>query len=196
VAKGEFREDLYYRLNVVKINLPSLKEKIDDIPLLVHHFIEQFNKKFKRNISSISSRAIGYVVSYDWPGNVRQLENAIEHAFICAKGKIILPQDLPPEIRQGEKKKESASIGDNIDLEQGKREILTLDEMEAHMIVNVLHQTEGHLGNTAQILGIARSTLWRLMKKHNITKEPGRNKKVIFLKEKFTSSQDHGHNAT
>jgi len=195
VAKGEFREDLYYRLNVVKIYLPSLKEKIDDIPYLVNHFIEQFNKKFKRNISSLSSTAMGYFVSYDWPGNVRQLENAIEHAFICAKGKIILPQDLPPEIRQGEKQKKRSSIVDIVNLEQGKGGILTLDEMEAQMIVNGLRQTDGHLGNTAQILGIARSTLWRLMKKHNITKESGRNKKVIFLKDKFKLSQDHGHNS-
>ncbi len=195
VAKGEFREDLYYRLNVVKIYLPSLKEKIDDIPLLVHYFIEQFNKKFRRNISSISSGAMGYIVSYDWPGNVRQLENAIEHAFICAKGKIILPQNLPLEIRQGEKQKKRSSMVDIVDLEQGKGEILTLDEMEAQMIVNGLRQTDGHLGNTAQILGIARSTLWRLMKKHNITKESGRNKKVIFLKDKFKLSQDHGHNS-
>jgi len=195
VAKGEFREDLYYRLNVVKIYLPSLKEKIDDIPNLVNHFIEQFNKKFKRNISSLSSTAMGDFVSYDWPGNVRQLENAIEHAFICAKGKIILPQDLPPEIRQGEKQKKRSSMVDIVDSEQGKEAILTLDEMEAQMIVNGLRQTDGHLGNTAQVLGIARSTLWRLMKKHNITKESGRNKKVVFLKEKFNLSKDHGHNS-
>ncbi|MGA1875476.1 MAG: sigma 54-interacting transcriptional regulator [bacterium] len=186
VEKGEFREDLYYRLNVVNIRLPSLRERIDDIPLLVDHFIEKFNKKFNKKVRSVSSGTIDILLSYDWPGNIRQLENVVEHAFICAKNNRILPEDLPLEIQQAKKKGREAAFGSELEGgNQGK--VMTLDDMEAQMIVNALHQTDGHLGNTAQVLGIARSTLWRLMKKHKINKESIKEPmpKVVSLEEKL-----------
>ena len=195
VARGEFREDLYYRLNVVNIHIPSLKERADDIGILINHFIEQFNKKFNRSVSSFSSSAMDYILSYEWPGNIRQLENAIEHAFVCARGNVIMPEDLPLEIQKAKrKKKEDTQVGDDSDQDHGSQnmeraKIRTLDEMEAWMVVNALHETGGHLGNTAQVLGIARSTLWRLMKKHGINKdavkESTQGENVVSLEERF-----------
>ncbi|MEW6379927.1 MAG: sigma 54-interacting transcriptional regulator [bacterium] len=193
VARGEFREDLYYRLNVVSIFIPSLKERVDDIPLLVNHFIEHFNKKLNRNISSVSSSAMDCLISFDWPGNIRQLENTIEHAFICAKGKILMPEDFPIEIQKAKKKKKSESpTGTDLEQEEGEK-VRTLDEMEARMIAHALQETGGHLGNTAQVLGIARSTLWRLMKKHGISKGAvkgaDREDKVVSLEERFLNKK-------
>lgn len=193
VAKGEFREDLYYRLNVVNIQLPSMKERSDDIPFLVNHFIEKFNKKFNKGILSVSSTAMDCLISYDWPGNIRQLENVIEHAFICAKGKRILPEDLTQEIQIAKrKKKETATILlPELEMVEGKEKAVTLDKMEALMILNALRQTNNHLGNAAQTLGIARSTLWRLMKKHNITKETikesTQSKKIVSFEDKVSN---------
>jgi len=188
VARGEFREDLYYRLNVVNIYLPPLKERVDDIPLLVNHFIEQFNKKLNRNISSVSPAAMDCLVSFDWPGNIRQLENTIEHAFICAKGNVLMPEDFPEEIQKAKKKKKAESpSAPEQDRVLGEK-IQTLDEMEVWMIINALKETGGHLGHTAQRLGIARSTLWRLMKKHGINKTVkgiSQGDKIVSLEDRF-----------
>ncbi len=189
VARGEFREDLYYRLNVVNIELPPLNERSDDIPLFVNHFIEQFNKKLNKNILSISASAMNYLISYDWPGNIRQLENVIEYSFICAKGKRILPENLPLDIVNIKKKKQD----DDVTLEFNDGKIMTLDESEALMIAQALQKTGSHLGNTAQVLGIARSTLWRLMKKHKIDKNSSKKisnvENIISLKEKIEKSR-------
>lgn len=96
VKSGEFREDLYYRLNVVEISLPPMRERLEDIPLLVEHFCTVFEGTFGKIINGVSEEVMRLFLSYPWPGNVRELEHAIEHAFVLCNDRIILPEHLPP----------------------------------------------------------------------------------------------------
>ena len=157
VERGAFRQDLYYRLNVVSIVLPSLSERREDIPLLVDHFIRQFNAKTGKSIQGISQEAMRVLMDYAWPGNVRELENAIEHAFVQCAGGVLstehLPQDLRPE----------RSVVDEV-LERTD----PLAENEKVLLQRVLQNVQGHRGKAAEILGISRPTLWRKMKKHGL----------------------------
>ena len=156
IAEGKFREDLFYRLNVVPIYLPPLRERRDDIPLLVEHLIKKFNKEKDRKILSVSKKAMGLLMDSDWTGNVRQLENAIEYGFIHCEGKTILPQHLPEEIikKAGEEK-----------LVVGKK---PFEEMEKRLVLNVLKKKNYDRERAAHALHISRTTLWRKMKKYNI----------------------------
>ena len=99
IAAGAFREDLYYRLNVVPIRLPSLRERSSDIPLLVTHFIDKFNARLKKNVSGVEADTESHLVSYPWPGNIRELENVIERAVLFSDGSELKGVDLPSEVR-------------------------------------------------------------------------------------------------
>ncbi|MEO0083501.1 MAG: sigma-54 dependent transcriptional regulator [candidate division WOR-3 bacterium] len=158
VNQGKFRNDLYYRLNVFTITLPPLRERKEDIPLLVAHFIEKYRIENAKDIERISEPALQILMDYDWPGNVRQLENAIEHAVVIARGNIIQPEDLPTNLL---KKEKSAGPAAN-------NKPLTLDEMEKQHIINVLKQTNNNISRAAEILGINRATLYRKIKEYNI----------------------------
>ena len=158
IKGNEFREDLYYRLNVVSIHLPPLRERSDDIPLLVNHFIEKFNQKTGKHIVSVSPDAMDILIDYDWPGNVRQLENAIEHAFVHCQGKIIQPQHLPDEIvPQGKEIVKNALAAKN-----------PLDELEKQIILETLRRNNWDTRKVAHALQISRTTLWRKLKKYGI----------------------------
>jgi transcriptional regulator with PAS, ATPase and Fis domain len=100
ISRGDFREDLYYRLKVIEIALPPLREKREDIPLLVDHFFKVFNKSFKKNIQSLSDEVAGKFMDYPWPGNVRELEHAMEHAFVLCRGRTIEMDHLPSDIKK------------------------------------------------------------------------------------------------
>jgi len=157
VKTGEFRQDLYYRLNVVRIELPSLSRRREDIPLLIEHFIGSFNLKRGKHISGVSAEALKLLMRHDFPGNVRELENIIEHAFVLCRGKQIELEHLPEEITgQLELAGGQEVVGD------------PLRESESKAIRETLRRNNGHRGRTAQALGIHPSTLWRKMKRLGI----------------------------
>ncbi len=159
LARGRFREDLYYRINVVKIELPPLSERKEDIPLLADHFINQFNIKKGKKVTGIPNQVLSMFMEYDWPGNVRELENVIEHAFVLCHGSHIQREHLPKEFVN--KIKETAK---DIPKPPGK-----IRAAEAHLIVDALKRHAGSRTKAAQELGIDKSTLWRKIKKYKIT---------------------------
>ncbi|MDH7511460.1 MAG: sigma-54 dependent transcriptional regulator [Clostridiales bacterium] len=158
VRKGKFREDLFYRLSVVPIHLPTLRERKEDIPLLVEHFLRKYNKKAKKNIEGVSPRAIRALTEYDWPGNIRELENTIERAVVLSKTNGIDVEDL---MYHGI----SASTG-LAGSAGGKYK--TLEEMEKEHIKAVLQSQFGNKSRAAEVLGIDRKTLWAKIKKYKI----------------------------
>jgi DNA-binding NtrC family response regulator len=150
VEEGRFREDLYYRLNVITLTIPDLAERKEDIPLLVAHFLEKYSSAAKKELSGISPEAMAALMDYLWPGNVRELENCIERAVVLAKGKEILPRDLPASLRAGS---EDRSIRVRIPL--------TLAELEKEAIEKTLQYAKGNKALAAKLLGISERTLYR-----------------------------------
>ena len=159
ISVGRFREDLFYRINVINIHLPPLRERMDDFPLLVNHFIESFNKKFNKNIKQFSSAAYDLVMDYNWPGNIRELENAIEHCFVLCSGEIIQVECLPKRLREQSKK---TIVFENHNAQKGFK------ETEKALIISVLEKNNHNRPKTAKELNIDPSTLWRKMKKLGI----------------------------
>ncbi|MEK6534196.1 MAG: sigma-54 dependent transcriptional regulator [Thermodesulfobacteriota bacterium] len=164
VAAGRFREDLYYRLNVVPIVLPPLRERKEDIPPLADHFLAIYREKNRKFLKGISGKALDLLVRYDWPGNIRELENCIERAVIMAREEAIVPADFPPQIRmlsmEGER--------DGFDIPYG----ISLDEMERALIVKTLAETGGNRTKTAEVLGINRRTLQNKLRQYGLNNPP------------------------
>ncbi len=158
VKEGGFREDLYYRINVVGINLPALRQRDEDIPLLVDHFIERFNADTGKQVRAVSQEAMDVLIDYAWPGNVRELENAIGHAFVHCGGDTILPGHLPQDIVET-----TPQITDT-----ALRMLGSLDEVEKAVITETLKKCNGNRSQAARRLGIGRSSLWRKMKKYGL----------------------------
>jgi len=158
VKEGAFREDLYYRLNVIPIVIPELKERSEDIPLLATHFLLMYTKEANAPIEGISKEAMRLLLEYDWPGNVRELENAIERGVILGRGPQLLPEDLPEPLRarQVERQREP---------NPGQP---TLEELEREYITTVLQETGWHRLKAAQILGIDRRTLYRKIRTYGL----------------------------
>lgn len=166
--EGCFRKDLYYRLNVIPIQLPSLKERREDIPLLVTHFIEKYNKVFKKEIKSISQNVLNMMMSYYWPGNVRELENLVERTVIMAKDHVISEIELPmPNQKQARERFE--------DIDNDQITDNSLEDFLAHYeniyITRLLKRCNGRIDSSAKISGIDVKTLYRKMKKYNINKD-------------------------
>ncbi len=159
VRKGSFREDLFYRLNVIPIKLPPLRERIGDIPQLVEFFIQRYNKRFRKNIKKISQRALDALSSYDWPGNVRELENMIERLVAVLDGDTILLEDIPIEYRMGSFQKP----------QEGLLEKAT-EAFEQSFILKALERQGWSQIATAKALGIPVSTLKYKLKKLNLSK--------------------------
>ena len=155
---GTFREDLYYRLNVMKILIPPLRQRREDIPLLVDHFIHRLNIRHGKRILGIQPEAMDLFMRYNFPGNVRELQNFLEHAFILCHGTEIQGAHLPADFLQT-LEREGAQEAPSIPL---------LQKTEAQLIIESLHRNKGHRGKTAQELGIDKSTLWRKMKRLGI----------------------------
>ena len=156
VEQGQFRSDLYYRINVVKLSLPPLKDRREDIPLLVDHFIGQFNAMYNKNICGVSNDAMTVLLTYDFPGSIRELENIIEHCFVLCQGDIIQAVHLPPFLKSSEV------------TNAGHDGIQTLEQMETVMIEQSLRQHGGNRSAAAKSLGINASTLFRKLKKIDI----------------------------
>jgi len=159
VSRGEFRDDLYFRLAVVRISMPSLRERREDIPLLVEHFVRRFNAKRGKHIAGVTPEAMAVLMRHDWPGNVRELENAIEYAFVLCRNRHIDVEHLPEELQQSTRPPNSAG---------GRRRQQPLQRAEAEAIRAALDRVGGKVGRAAAELGISRTTLWRRMKKHGI----------------------------
>jgi len=159
ISTKRFREDLFYRINVINIHLPPLRERMDDIPLLVNHFIKSFNKKFNKSIRQFSSSSFDLILDYNWPGNIRELENAIEHCFVLCNGEVIQVECLPKRIREFN---EQASVLGYSSRQKGFK------ETEKELIISVLEKNNHNRPKAAKELNIDPSTLWRKMKKHNI----------------------------
>ena len=158
MLQGKFREDLYYRLKVVPLILPSLRERREDIPLLVERFVEDFNQQKGRKrgnrIYEVSQEALAILLDHDWPGNVRELQNAIEYAFVKCHGPTIRPEHLPPEVLQtGRRERSRPVIGGRV---------------EAQAILKALEETGWNRSQAARRLEIDRTTLWRKMKEYRI----------------------------
>ncbi len=157
VKDGLFREDLYYRLNVMKIIIPPLRERREDIPPLVEHFISVFNKKFNKKISSITPDVQKIFFDYNWPGNVRELEHTLEHAFILCKQPIISINHLPPELRNNDAK--PAPCLTDVKLE------------DPEIIIDALEKSSWNKTKAAQLLGISRRSIYRKIKEFNISED-------------------------
>ncbi|MFQ5709195.1 MAG: sigma-54 interaction domain-containing protein [bacterium] len=155
IRQGVFRKDLYYRIKVIQINLPPLRKRKSDIPILAKHFIERFNRQHGCNILGLTKETMRLLKSYPWPGNVRELENAIEHAVIISKTNMIEPACIPEEILDSGKSKLSVSPGQDGLTDRDK-------------IRKVLMETGGNVTRAAQHLGIHRTTLWRKMRELGI----------------------------
>jgi len=161
VKAGRFREDLYYRLNVIAVHLPPLRERKDDIPLLVEHFLKKYAAKSGKKIEEISPDALSRMLEYNWPGNIRELENVMERAVVLNKGKAITVKDLPTLIAQGEPQTAITEKSPTTIEEVVK-------EAEKEHIIRVLRETGGKKNETAKILGISRKTLWEKMKLYRL----------------------------
>ncbi|MBI4688421.1 MAG: sigma 54-interacting transcriptional regulator [Nitrospirae bacterium] len=157
VRAGVFREDLYYRLHVINLNIPSLGERREDIPLLVEHFINKFNRGFNKDIKGVSDDVQKIFMEYPWPGNVRELEHALEHAFILCRQPVITIDHLPKEFKLFVKGKEDLPAEE--------------ESTEIEKIRQVLKKTSGNKAEAARLLGVSRRTLYRKIEDYKITME-------------------------
>ena len=160
VKKGNFREDLFYRLNVVRIEVPPLRERKEDIDLLAASFLETFNKEDKRKIEGFTPAASKALLSYSWPGNIRELKNAIESSVVLAKGKYIDKEDLPQMVRE-------SGSGSKVTFDLP----VTLDEAEKRLILETISYAKGNKTKAAELLGIGRKTITRRMQELKIGEE-------------------------
>ena len=161
VEEGNFREDLYYRLNVVELKIPPLHERCDDILPLSNHFLAKYTKKNKRQISGFTPLAMDILMRYDWPGNVRELENIIERSVIMTRSNTIRSTDLPATLR-GE---DIENVTEPLDLSPGR----SLKDVEKEMILRTLEENNGNRTHAAKTLGISRRTLQLKLKEYGIT---------------------------
>jgi DNA-binding NtrC family response regulator len=157
VADGKFRDDLFYRLNVIEIRIPPLRERREDIPLLARHFMERLSHELGKEIGDISEGALKVLMDYNWPGNVRELENAVERAIVTCRGQGLSDGDFSFLAQNGGTAKRLA-------IPAG----MTLAEMEKMLIVATLERTNGNIKESAAVLGIDRSTMYEKIKKYEI----------------------------
>jgi two-component system nitrogen regulation response regulator GlnG len=174
-SKGEFREDLYYRLNGFTIELPPLRERGEDIPLLLEHFLRKYAKEFAKEVDGIAPEALELMMTYRWPGNVRELEAVVRQSLLKATGPVLVPDDLPGEVRQQRAPAASEAAGglpsdlapfvDDC-LRQNATTVFAdaTELMERYVITRILHQTEGNQSQAARILGITRGCLRNKMR--------------------------------
>jgi PAS domain S-box-containing protein len=166
VHNGGFREDLYYRINIVRLPLPPLRERREDIPLLVEHFVEKFNRLQGKRVADVADDVLAILMSHDFPGNIRELENILEYAFVLCRGGRIEPEHLPPSLRE-----QPPLTG------AGRRKALTLRDLETLHIRDALRRCHGNRAAAARELGIDPSTLFRKLKTLRIQVAEGDGRK-------------------
>jgi len=157
VDEGEFREDLFYRLYVVVITLPPLRDRQDDVLLLLNHYLAVFNEENGKQIEGFTPAAYEVLSAYRWPGNIRELRNLVERMVVLARGKVLDVQDIPAQVRE-------QAGGNEIRIDAD----LTVDEMERRMIIQALEKTGGNRTKAAEKLGISRRTLHRKLNEYGI----------------------------
>ena len=162
VRKGTFREDLFYRLNVLSIKLPPLRDRNEDIPPLCEHFLERFRESLGKDITEISSAAMSQLLSYHWPGNVRELENAIERAVVLAEDSLLLPENFPPEFTQSPKTGHANGLIEGFSLKEAQR------VLEKKLITKALKETGGNRTQAARLLEISHPSLLSKIKAYDI----------------------------
>ncbi|QDT30846.1 sigma-54-dependent transcriptional regulator [Thalassoglobus polymorphus] len=167
VASGDFRQDLYYRINVISVTQPPLRERLGDIPLLLEHYIAEFNSQTGKSIRGFDDQALQALQRYNWPGNVRELVNVVERAIVLSKNDIITPMDLPEQLRRDPVEQPGAMnrLAGNANLKTA------LANPERQIILDALEQNGWNRQDTARLLGINRTTLYKKMKKYDITYE-------------------------
>ncbi len=165
VAEGKFREDLFYRLNVITIHVPPLRERKEDIPLLVKHFIEQFSKENSKTIDGMSDEALDAIIEYSWPGNVRELRNCIERMVVLSRKGYLDLGSVPANIRQNAR--------DNLSKKTPAADTCNIHENEKYLVAKALEETAGNISKAAEILGISRRTLHRKLKILDLKVEKG-----------------------
>src|SRR5262245_45485596 len=163
VKGGTFREDLFYRLSVVTLHVPSLTERRTDIPLLAHHFLRLALEHHGKNQLQLSDEANKLLVAYDWPGNVRELESALEYAVLHARGIEIAPEDLPPKLQSPRVKAAAKSP-----LSALFADLPSLEELQRRYLLHVLEATQGNRTRAAEILGVDRRTLYRMAERYGV----------------------------
>lgn len=156
MATGIFREDLYWRLNVIAIHVPPLRDRREDLPQLVTNFVRRYNDRIGKNIRRFSTEAVDILFAHHWPGNVRELENAVERAMVLAKGDIVVPADLPGDLRASEMPRSQEGAMTN------------LDRVERQHVFDVLAKCGWNKFQAAKMMGISRSTLYSKIKKHGL----------------------------
>ncbi len=159
IKEGTFREELYWRLNVIEIKIPPLRERMEDIEILTRHFIGKFSEEHKKNIQSIDEHALALFMDYSWPGNVRELRNVIERSVVLAEGSSIATQDLPEKLQKSERDKEFSTLK------------TYLGNYEKHLLLATYNSHHKNKEETAKILGIDLATLYRKFKKYGIDAE-------------------------
>ncbi len=157
VAESRFRRDLYYRLNTVTISIPPLRERIDDVPLLVEHFLRGYATRGSRKVTGVAREALRALEAYDWPGNVRELQHAVERACALGRGEEISLEELPPDVLQRRRRPEPEGA------------VRSIDEMEREAVDRLLREHAGDTARAAELLGIDRSTLYRKVKRWGLT---------------------------
>ena len=167
VAEGRFREDLYYRLNVIAVELPPLRERMDDVPLLTEHFLQKFRSDSPDNSPRISEEALVKLMEYHWPGNVRELENTIHRSIILARGSVITPQHIVFTGAPGKRESVDDAIADRIAAGESLKEIVA--ETERQAILAALHRANGNRSNAAKQLGINRGLLYAKIKEYALS---------------------------
>lgn len=171
VKKGSFRKDLFYRLYVIPLTLPPLKDRKEDIPLLIDHFLKKFNKKTGKGIRKLSDDAMALFLNYPFPGNIRELENLIERSYLLSSHPVITPEDIPIELKE-----QSRNLLDRLDITSGKGDFKKVTKgaqlsAEKQMILNALKSCNYNYSQAAKILKISRSSLYNKIKKCNINPE-------------------------
>lgn len=181
VAEGKFREDLYYRLDVVSVQMPPLSERVDDIPILAGHFLKEFNAQNRKDIRGMTTEAMAVLQCYDWPGNVRELRNTVEKMVVLARGDRLGVRDLPPNIRDAVRSKgdcpDTSAAADKSAGKLTETALLkgSLADMERMKIMAVLDKCDGNRTLAAKELGISRRTLHRKLSEWNQSGESGSN---------------------
>jgi two-component system response regulator AtoC len=162
IRKGTFREDLFYRLNVMTIRLPNLRERPEDIPLLCQHFLDRFNRHLGKALTDIAPPAMALLMKHTWPGNVRELENVIERAVVLADGSVILPEHLPPELGADTQRLQVENVFQGYSLKEAQRIV------EEQLIIKALKETGGNRTQAAKLLEISHPSLLSKIKTYKI----------------------------
>ncbi|MCK5057103.1 MAG: sigma-54-dependent Fis family transcriptional regulator [Candidatus Aminicenantes bacterium] len=163
IKKGMFREDLFYRLNIVSVHIPPLRERKDDIPLLVEHFSEKYSREYNKPLKKFSDRAVEALVSFHWPGNIRELENKIQQAIVLSRGLLITAQDLKLELKELKSKKLKTRLEN---FKQARNKIISA--FEKNYLTKLLNEFNGDMVSAAACAGKSRTALWNMLTKYNL----------------------------